>query len=147
MSRPTLAAPAPAVRGGAPDPGRAVRRLVITSVTLAGVVYLLGWVGPEPEVFRVANVLGLVTAVCALGLESGAFLVAAGVASSVAVAVGLAGLSRLDGPGILAVMCSVPAAAAVAGAWFARSGRTGWLPPTLFPPARRAAPAPGSRHR
>jgi hypothetical protein len=134
MRRPTLAAPTTHARQARhPEPRRAARRLAITSMVLAAAVYLLGWAGPEPEIFRVLNVLGLVTALCALGLESTSFLVGAAVASTVAASVGLGDLPRLDGAGILAVMCSVLAAATIVGAGIAWSGHTGWLPPTLFP--------------
>jgi len=138
MSRPTLAAPtthAPQVRH--PEPRRAARRLAITSMVLAAAVYVLGWAGPEPELFRVLNVLGLVTALCGLGLESTSFLAGAAVASTVAACVGLGSLPWLDGAGILAVMCSVLAATTIVGAGIAWSGHTGWLPPTLFPPGPR----------
>lgn len=150
MSGPTLSESVPpAPRPGDPEPRRAARRLAIVSVVLAMAIYLLGWAGPEPELFRILNVLGLVTTVCALGLGRSSLLVWAAVASTVAAFVGVAGLSRLNGGGILAVMCSVPAALAVASAWIAGCGHTRWLPPTLFPPAARrpAPPAPGPRHR
>ncbi|MCD2191901.1 hypothetical protein LQ327_00665 [Actinomycetospora endophytica] len=128
-----------------PDPRRAARRLTVTSLAFAGVIYLLGWAGPEPDLFRSLNVLSLVTAACALGLGRTSYVLWAGLAAVLAACVGVGGLGRLDGAGILAVMCSLPSAAALAAAWFARAGHTGWLPPTLFPPPPRE-PTPAASH-
>jgi hypothetical protein len=98
MGRPTLAAPTTqARRARHPEPRRAARRLAITSMVLAAAVYLLGWAGPEPEIFRVLNVLGLVTALCALGPESTSFLVGAAVASNDRPTTCLAGARRFRG--------------------------------------------------
>lgn len=128
----------PALGGADLDSLRAARRLALTSVALASIVYLLGWAGRQGEVFSTLNALSLVTTLTALGLGRRSWLAWAALAGTVAALVGVAGLPRLNGAGILAVMCAGPAAAAAVAAWFAWCGRVAWLPATLFPPRRSA---------
>jgi hypothetical protein len=112
------------------------------SAVLAGVIYFLGWAGPQAELFTTLNVLGLVTMVGFLGLGRTAMLAWAALTATLAALVGLASLARLNGAGILAVMSSVPACATATVAWFALCGRAAWLPATLFPPVSRRSPVP-----
>lgn len=108
-----------ALDAATPDALRAGRRLALTSIVLAAIVYLLGWADRPADLFSMLNALSLVTTLTALGLRRRSWLAWSGLAGTVAVLVGVAELPRLNGAGILAVMCAAPAAAAVVGAWFA----------------------------